>query len=245
MLNRRVEEAGLNAWPSLQQILYDGWILRLAGGYTKRANSINPLYGDTLDLEKKIAACEQVYSSQNLPAIFRLTSFGTPAGLDEALARRSYRKADLTLVMHRELGAENLQSYPDPIEIAEMEMEDWLKLFCCLKEAELEQHQTHRAILEKIPGQTLFAALKDKGNEVACGLGVMENGFFGLFDLVTHPARRNQGYGTKLVAHMLGWARENGASHAYLQVVAANTPARQLYTKLGYQELYHYWYRLK
>lgn len=245
MLERRIEEAGLNAWPSLQQILYDGWILRLAGGYTKRANSINPLYADTLALEEKIASCEQVYARQNLPAIFRLTSFGAPARLDEALAGRGYRKAELSLIMHRELRSEILPPNPDPVEVADLPIEDWLKIFCRLKGAELEQHQTHRAILEKIPGHTLFVGLKDQGDEIACGLGVVENGFFGLFDLVTDPARRNRGYATKLVSHLLSWARENGASHAYLQVVAANTPARQLYAKLGYRELYHYWYRLK
>jgi hypothetical protein len=32
---QEIEEISLNAWPSLQQILYDGWILRFANGYTK------------------------------------------------------------------------------------------------------------------------------------------------------------------------------------------------------------------
>ena len=33
---RQMEERSMNAWPSLQTILDDGWVIRLANGYTKR-----------------------------------------------------------------------------------------------------------------------------------------------------------------------------------------------------------------
>jgi RimJ/RimL family protein N-acetyltransferase len=74
---------------------------------------------------------------------------------------------------------------------------------------------------------------------------VLENGYFGLFDLITDPRQWNKGYGTKLVNSLLHWAQENGALHAYLQVVSGNAPARHLYTKLGFQKVYQYWYRVK
>ena len=49
MLHRRLEEVAMNAWPALQQMLFDGWILRFAQGYTKRANSVHPLFESHLD----------------------------------------------------------------------------------------------------------------------------------------------------------------------------------------------------
>jgi len=39
-----IKEQTMNVWPSLQTILLAGWIIRMAGGYTKRANSVNPIY---------------------------------------------------------------------------------------------------------------------------------------------------------------------------------------------------------
>ena len=52
-----MEELSYNAWASLQNLYYDGWILRFADGYTRRANSVNPIYPSTHDLNEKIAYC--------------------------------------------------------------------------------------------------------------------------------------------------------------------------------------------
>jgi hypothetical protein len=67
-----LEELSLNAWSTLQTKLYDGWILRFANGYTKRSNSINPIYHSTLQLQEKIEICENEYKKQNLPVVFNL-----------------------------------------------------------------------------------------------------------------------------------------------------------------------------
>ena len=53
------EELSMNAWPALQTKLYDGWVMRFAEGYTKRANSINPIYGSSISLTKKLDYCEK------------------------------------------------------------------------------------------------------------------------------------------------------------------------------------------
>src|SRR5262245_53694409 len=99
MLQRRLEEVALNAWPALQQMLFDGWVLRFARGYSKRANSINPLFDSRLNLVEKITTCEHLYTVQGLTPIFRLTPFACPPELDQVLAQRGYHTLDHTLVM--------------------------------------------------------------------------------------------------------------------------------------------------
>ena len=54
-----IEELSLSAWPPLQTMVLDGWVLRFAEGYTKRPNSVNPLYASTLGLAIVVSILER------------------------------------------------------------------------------------------------------------------------------------------------------------------------------------------
>jgi ribosomal protein S18 acetylase RimI-like enzyme len=240
----RIEEISLNAWPALQQILLDGWILRFSRGFTKRANSVNPLYRSTMELPLKVAICEELYRVRGLRPTFRLTPFSSPPELDAFLAVRGYDILHPTLVLQRNLGEEAI-AVGGTAKLRHENLDDWLALFCQLQKASPDKHGTHRAILANIPGDKCLASLVETaGRSVACGLGVLEGDAVGLFDLITDPAERRKGHGTLLVANILRWAQERGARYAYLQVMEANKPAQKLYAKFGFQETYRYWYRV-
>ena len=245
---RRLEEAGFNAWPALQTVLLDGWVLRFAGGYTKRANSITPTYPipadeTEADLAARIQTCEAIYTGRGLPPIFRLTSFGAPAGLDGLLAARGYHVIDRTLVLSRPLGGP--ASTESASDLRATPLDEWLDHYVRFSGAALGKRDVHAAMLRQISGEPLFGMLHDAtGEPVACGLAVRECELAGLFDIVTDRARRNQGFGRALVSGLLAWARDQGAREAYLQVVAANEPALRLYRALGFGDAYHYWYRV-
>lgn len=243
MLHRRLEEVALNAWPALQQMLFDGWLLRFARGYTKRANSINPLFESRLEVLDKIATCERLYMARRLVPVFRLTPFSCPLELDQVLEQRGYVTIDHTSVMSCDLRP-GVFPTASAATLRHESVHNWIRLWCGLHGTGVEQHHTHQTMLELIPTTPLLVSLVDTGHVVACGLGVLEQDYFGLFDLVTAPQQRNKGYGTALVSGMLQWAYDHGASQAYLQVLRSNAPARHLYTRLGFQDMYPYWYRV-
>ena len=243
MLARHIEEASLNAWPALQQAIYDGWLLRFSRGYTKRANSVNAFFASHLDVEIKVDLCEKRYEERGLPVIFRITPFSMPPRLDRVLIDRGYACLDTTLVMHLDLLEVQFDS---PVgELRRESLDDWLSFYCRLCGVSEASHQTHREIVQAIAGERFLVTLVDGGRAVACVLGVLESPYFGLFDLVADPERRSRGHATALLSGLLKWAQERGARHAYLQVTEINAPARHVYEKLGFQESYRYWYRVR
>ena len=61
-----------------------------------------------------------------------------------------------------------------------------------------------------------------------------------------HPSYRGNGLGTAIVVSGMESLVSAGANAVELEVDAANTPARELYLKLGYRRVHHsVWYELK
>jgi len=239
-----MEELSLNAWAPLQTMLYDGWVIRFANGYTKRANSVNPLYSSSIDLDEKLRFCESLYRAKNLPVVFKLTPDVYPSNLDDRLDERGYQKDSLTSVQTVDLDIGDLQISPT-IELQESLSDDWFRNFCAMSAISDAYRETLREILTNIVPRHCFVSLTSNGRTVACGLGVLQSGHIGLFDIVTDPDFRRRGYGQQVVTSILTWGKENQARMAYLQVMLNNPPALQLYANLGFREQYQYWYRIK
>lgn len=238
-ISQRIEEASLNAWPALQQVLLDGWVLRFSGGFTKRANSIIPLYPSRQDPAGKIRYCEDLYTQHQLKTIFRLTTVNDYSGLDEQLAARGYRQLDPTAVLQRELSGK-----PGPESgFSTVSLADWLQVYASLAGMPKPTQALHAALLKGIRTHCIYGVLRVDGAPAACGLAVVERELLGLFDIVTHSAQRRRGFAAALVSGLLEAGQSAGAARAYLQVVKDNAPAQALYAALGFQASYDYWYR--
>ncbi len=241
---RDLEELALTAWPALQQWLYDGWVVRFANGHTRRANSVTPLYPAHQDAAAKLAQCEQWYGERNLPTVLRLNQHTAPAALDQLLDARGYRLEAPSVTLHRSLDGWTLPADLSGTLLSE-QLSDWLALYCQLSGKAIARQDTHLALLQSLPSPHLFAALWDGDQAVACAVGVVYAGALSIVDVVTSPQHRQRGYGTALLCRMFAWAQQIGATDVSLQVQGDNVAARALYARLGFQEMYRYWYRVR
>ncbi len=239
-----IEEISLNQWQPLQTLLYDGWVLRFANGYTKRANSINPIYDSKDDPNEKIRQCERIYSSQGLSTIFKITPFVQPPSLDEMLEKRGYSLIDPASVQVVDLN----QIRSPTIYTVKIERHvnaEWVENFCVLNQVSASHRKTLYQMLDNRMLSKGFITLFDNHRVVACGLGIIERKFIGLFDVVTGVEYRNKGFGEQMLLNLLQWGKENGADYSWLAVMLNNKPALRLYGKIGFKEIYKYWYRVK
>ncbi|WP_034725809.1 GNAT family N-acetyltransferase [Calidifontibacillus oryziterrae] len=244
-----IEELSMNNWQSLSTLFYDGWVLRLAKGYTIYANSINPLYFSTYNLDDKINDCEKIYTNNGLTPTFKITPFVQPENLDKIIEQKGYSLVDFDGTSFVSVQTMNLVGTIEPtlhsVNITKNLNSEWLDYFCRFNNVEEEHKPTIVQMLSTIATKKCFLSLYHQDKVVACGLGVIEREYIGLYDIVTDSQYRNQGFGKQLVMNLLKWGKANGAKYSYLTVLSNNDPALKLYTNIGFSEVYQYWYRVK
>ncbi|HEV2566854.1 MAG TPA: GNAT family N-acetyltransferase [Microvirga sp.] len=243
---RRVEEACLNGWPALREVVFDGWLIRLADGHTRRTNSVNLLAAGVQPLERKVGYCEEIYTAQGLPTIFCIPSTADPS-LGRLLDERGYAPPeDESCVLFMDFA-----DTPPPAATGVLLQEGlpgelWLGTLARLHDQSEHAQRTHRRILESLAIPAGFAAVPVHGGRLgALAFGAVHDRIVCVNSVVTDQAFRRQGLAQKAVSAVLTWAQERcGATGACLSVVASNAPARALYASMGFtREMYRYHYR--
>lgn len=237
---RQIEYISLRAWQALETELYDGWVLRASEGYTRRANSVQPLAEHKLPLSEKIAYCETWYAERDLPCIFRMTPAHQPNVLDNRLTELGYTRSHNTLVQTALLADAIVATDADFHHTATLQA-DWLSAWASWNDISSQNASiAERMLTQPNRVDMCFGWI----GASAVGLAIREDQHIGLFDIVVHPDQRGEGLGERLVRQLLTWGKNKGAHVAYLQVLARNTPALNLYNKLGFNTHHVYWYRM-
>ena len=77
---------------------------------------------------------------------------------------------------------------------------------------------------------------------LARGRVAVEGDWAGITDVWVSPAHRRRRLGVVVLAGLLEWAAEHGATTAYLQVRGDNAPGQALYAALGFRAHHSYRY---
>ncbi len=236
-----IEEAGLRSWPALDTASDGRWVMRAAGGFTKRANSVQSMdVADDGDAVERLERAARWYRDRRLPPVFRVTPLTGPGIL---AALNGWPELDHSKVLALDLGPLSF-SADENVLLAPPTAPEWLAVQQKLQgyddaTRDLLAHVVGR-IRAPARGVTIYAG---HGEPAASCVMMVVNGILYTGNVVTAPNYRRQGLAQKLLETGMGWARQSGARRAAINVAAENAPAIALYAKLGYVPHYEYHYR--
>jgi GNAT superfamily N-acetyltransferase len=251
------ERRALASWPAPEVERLGEWVLRAAGGFSARANSVLADGDPGVPLPEALTLVEEFYTVRRLPAWAQVV-VGAPT--HDALAGAGWRPArpgeDDTLFQlasvsaalraaRRSLPSTATSTAPE-VEVLDHADPGWLADDARSRDA----GAVARAVLEG-PPETGFAAVRDPGSGLVVAKGRVARGrgtepgdqdWAGITDVWVSPAARGRGLATGVVAALLEWAAERGATTAYLQVRGDNPGALALYERLGFRTHHAYRY---
>ncbi len=229
-----VEELSTRACPARKTEDYDGWELRFDEWSARRGNCIRLSAPSTLPLNEKIELTEERYHAENKPCRFRLTA--ADRRLDTELKNRGY--AIETSVVGFELDRIQSAGTGDDLNVSHMATEEWYRALSCLAAGPQRSYALIR-------GETVYVIACDGEKPVGMGMGVIEGGYVGLFDLRVHRDYRRKGIAKKICARILAEGKNMGATKAHIQAEKSNYAASELFIGIGFKKIYEYWYRTK
>lgn len=248
-----LEETAAAGWQAPDTARLGGWLLRAAGGFTGRANSVLPIDEPDRPFEAALDAVERWYADRGLPPRFQVP-LPAHTELDATLERHGYTRTVgatyvLTASVADALAATGLAltggDHPDPlagVQLAAEPSPEWLARYHHRGAAAVPA--LARQIMVATPN-VVFASYERDGQIIACARAVATDGWAGVTAVEVHPDHRRQGLARLVMAAVLRWAGAQGANQVYLQVETGNAGALALYDQLGFTRHHRYHYRTR
>lgn len=226
---RELEHAAALAWPGTEQHWCDGWLLRagpgIGEGHTSRANSAVPLL-----FEANLHALPTIvdwYARRGLPAWLALPERLLPVKTPGTKPTRVLVR-DITPDITPEdvPGDGTLRPTPDA---------EWLRIY----ERAVPVEVLTAVGTGEETGEVTFAAVEGAAvGRAAVTTAPGGTRWAGLSAVRVAEDSRRRGHARAVCSALLGWAATRGATRAYVQVLADNSPAATLYHSMGFR-LHH------
>ena len=235
------------AWSAKETVNYKGWLVRLSEGVTMRVNSVLPLEYNGDNLRDDIQIVEEMYRNRNLPLIFQIPDYYEPNNLVSFLEELGFQQIDETIVMsinlNEKIPTEEGEDYNFIIE--EQVSDEWFRNLQELSGFDNNKLKGFKSIISRTLNTNITCSLKIDEIIVSVVLGVIEEPFIAIFNLIVDTNHRRQGIGEFVMRKVLSYAKQKNLETMYLQVEANNLPAVKLYEKLGFNERFRYRYLVK
>jgi N-acetylglutamate synthase len=210
---RNLEHAAALAWPGAEHQWLGGWLLRFGHGRTRRANSAVPLNVSTSD---DVSGIIDWYAPRGVAPLVaapdRLFRIPPTVSTDAE-----------NLVMTGDVAVQGSSR----VTIASAPDDDWLRLY--------EREVPVDVLTAVIDGEVAFATVGDAAvGRAAVTTAPDGTRWVGLSAVHVVEAARRRGLARELCGALLGWGGDRGAMRAYVQVLADNTAATQLYESMGF-----------
>lgn len=248
---RELEDLAALGWRAADEARLGDWLLRAAGGFTGRANSVLATGHPGMPVDAAIGAAREWYRSRGLPAMIAVPHpLGRPrsVALDRLLAGRGWAVRAATTVMIATARAVMRPDGIDPVHVVlTTEPDDaWLALYEAsagvAATAALSPYA--RRLLTSARWQA-FGSVRADGLTIAIGRLALAGSWAGLNAIKVDPRYRRRGLATALTTALVGEAGTRSAHNVYLQVEDDNAPARTLYRRLGFADHHGYHYRVE
>lgn len=247
VLEREIADLELLAshcWPAREIVSYKGWIIHWDQGVTWRANSVLPNdWESNVDVEQVVDYVISLYKEKATPPAFKISPASKPKGLDRLLEKKGFQKRMVTYVQTAPINTISCLGPRVPVDLFKV-TEDSLDTLMHRTEKRTLAIDVRREIIHRIRGEKNIARVLMHGNIAGVGLGVVEEDWLGLFSIRTMPEFQRQGVAWSVSCALAIWGEDLGATNAFLQVEEQNIPAIALYEKLGFKNMYTYWYRI-
>ncbi len=233
-------------WPAREEKTIKGWLLRAHDGVTARANAVYPYTNESnIELSALIEEAIKFFEERGHPPIFKMTDVCRPEGLDLKLTDLEF---EVEMRTHLKIAPiDNLTSISPTIivKIDETVPSDWFEAYAESSGYSDRAISARRSIIEDIKLRKAFASVLIDGKIAGLGLGVVNNGWLGLFSIVVYSQYRRKGIGTSINQALGSWGKQLGAENAFLQVEFDNHTSIAMYETMGFKTLYDYWYRVR
>lgn len=230
-----LEIIAARAWPALREGRIGDWRLYATSGFSNRINACWPSGDPGRDTAAAIEAVEAWYADRGLPPLFKVVETAADA-LNEALLRRGYVPRNETLTMAAPIS----NGDPDPaIRWADSIMPS---AFAETSAGDCGDTRERLEALARVPPPRGFASLLMSDRPAALGGVAVDRDWAGIFAMRTAHAHRRRGLARRILTALTNFAVDHGATHAYLQVEAANAGAISLYASKGFETAYRYVY---